>query len=71
LDSPPLSGYWDGVHSGFTIFIQDGELTLECFPYGGEIPSDYRDHRVEINEIEFDDEDQSVGGKLKHWESPT
>ena len=55
LDMPPLSGYWNGIDSGFTIFIEDGELTLECFPYGEiEIPSDYRDHRVEITEIEYE-----------------
>ncbi len=70
FDSPSLSGYWNGIDSGSTIFIQDGKLTLECFPYGEEIPSDYRDHRVEINEIEYDVETPTgcFGGKLIHRE---
>ncbi len=72
LDSPPLSGYWNGIDSGFTIFIQDGKLTLECFPYGEEIPSDYRDHQVEINEIDCVEDPPGsgcfFGGKLIHRE---
>ena len=73
LHFPPLSGYWNGIFSGFTIFGQDGELTLECFSYGEEeIPSDYRDHRVEINEIDCVEDPPGsgcfFGGKLIHRE---
>ena len=52
--SPLPSGYWNSIASGVIIFLEDGELTLECFPYGEvEIPADYRNHRVEITEFEF------------------
>ncbi len=71
LDSPPLSGRWNGIDSGFIIFIEDGELTLECFPYGEEIPSDYRDQRVEIGKIEFDVDFPGAGGKVIRWEFST
>ena len=67
LKGPEFLGRWNGIESGFTVIIEDRELVLECFPYGGVIPPDYRDRPVEIYEIEYEieTEDGGVGGKPK------
>src|SRR5215212_6090184 len=33
-DTPKLTGIADGIISGFVIFIEDGQLTIECHSWG-------------------------------------
>jgi len=48
-DRPTLIGESRGVDTGFVIFIEDGELTIECHGWGDkEIPIAYRDQDVRI-----------------------
>jgi hypothetical protein len=39
-----------GLHCGFIIYIENGELTIECHPWGDDVPEDFRDREVEITE---------------------
>jgi len=47
---PTLIGEVDGIKSGFVIFIENNELTIECHDWGHEItvPEDFRDKNVQI-----------------------
>jgi hypothetical protein len=36
------------VAFGFIIFIEDGELTIECHPWDEDVPEDFRDREVEV-----------------------
>jgi hypothetical protein len=47
-DSPVLSGSAGGVNCGFVVFIEGGELTIECHPWGEGVPEDFRDREVEL-----------------------
>ena len=48
-NKPILIGKGQGVETGFVIFLEDHELTLECHAWGGEsVPDSYRDQDVEI-----------------------
>jgi hypothetical protein len=39
------------VHSGFVVFLENGELTLECHSWGDvQIPESYREESVEISQ---------------------
>lgn len=46
--SPMLSGSAGGVDCGFVIFIENGELTIECHPWGENVPEDFRDREVKL-----------------------
>jgi hypothetical protein len=46
---PMLTGRSGQVQSGFVVFLENGELTLECHSWGDDqIPECYRDESVEI-----------------------
>ena len=48
-DKPKLLGEWNGIDSGFIVFLENGELTLECHSWGDkEIPSNYRKQPVKV-----------------------
>lgn len=49
LDNPPVNGKVGELLTGFVAFIENNELTLECFAYGEEIvPENYRDLGVTV-----------------------
>ena len=53
-DKPKLSGEWGGIDSGFIVFLENSELTLECHSWGDkEIPKDYREQPVKVLSIEI------------------
>ncbi len=48
---PILMGHAEGIDCGFVLFIEDGELTMECHTWGAiDLPDGFRekDVRVEI-----------------------
>lgn len=48
-DRPLLTGRADGVTCGFVIFIEGGELTLECHTWGAvEVPEGFRERDVQV-----------------------
>jgi hypothetical protein len=48
-NAPPVTGSADGVICGFVIFIENGELTLECHAWGeANIPEGFREGDVQI-----------------------
>jgi hypothetical protein len=50
-DEPKLAGTVDGIDSGFVIFIQNGQLTLECHSWGDiDVPEWFRDRDVQVAE---------------------
>ncbi|WP_187429064.1 hypothetical protein ROLI_004640 [Roseobacter fucihabitans] len=49
LNSPPVNGKVDELLTGFVAFVENNELTLECFAYDGDIvPDNFRDLNVII-----------------------
>lgn len=47
--SPTVRGHAAGVNCGFLIFIENGELTIECHSWGQtEMPEGFRDTDVEV-----------------------
>ncbi len=49
LDSPPVNGKVGELLTGFVAFVENNELTLECFAYGEDIvPGHYRDLDVTV-----------------------
>ena len=49
LDIPGVNGIAEEFLTGFVVFIENKELTLECFSYGDTIPRTYRDLDVMIS----------------------
>lgn len=48
-DKPLIVGRSGGIDCGFVVFLENGELTLECHPCGPEaMPQDFRARQVEI-----------------------
>lgn len=48
-DKPVVSGRHDHLRCGFVVFIEDRELTLECYPlFGDPLPNGFRLQPVEI-----------------------
>lgn len=46
---PLLVGKSADVECGFVVFLEDGELTLECHTLGSDsVPEDFRERQVEI-----------------------
>jgi hypothetical protein len=54
-DRPFLGGSAGGVRCGFIIFIEDGELTIECHPWGENVPEDFRDRDVKVATIRVEE----------------
>lgn len=49
LDSPSVTGNVGELLTGFVAFVENNELTLECFAYGEDIvPENYRDLGVTV-----------------------
>jgi hypothetical protein len=49
LDEPMTLGRSGKIECGFLIFLERGELMLECYSFGDEtIPEDIRERRLEI-----------------------
>jgi hypothetical protein len=49
-DKPLLVGTCDDIECGFVVFVQDGELMLECHSWSGTaIPKDLRHRPVRID----------------------
>jgi hypothetical protein len=49
-DEPLVCGLAQGISSGFIIFIENGELMLECYELGEPtIPANYRDLDVAVS----------------------
>jgi hypothetical protein len=48
-NEPLVTGRADGVACGFVIFIEHGQLTIECHPWGDAgIPEGFRESDVQI-----------------------
>jgi hypothetical protein len=48
-NTPILIGECGGIETGFIIFIENGELTIECHGWGDkEIPRNYRELEIQI-----------------------
>jgi hypothetical protein len=46
---PIVTGSADGITCGFIIFIENGELTIECHSWGdADIPEAFRDTDVQV-----------------------
>jgi hypothetical protein len=46
---PPVIGKADDVECGFVVFLEGGELTLECYSWTAtEVPEDFRERRVDV-----------------------
>ena len=49
-DKPIVIGHAEGVDCGFIIFIQDGELTIECHSWGKiDVPDGFREMNVRVD----------------------
>ena len=47
-DGRKITGTSDGVRTGFVIFLERRELTLECYGLPGDVPDEYRNQNVAI-----------------------
>jgi len=43
LDKPTINGMLGGVEVGYLVFVEDSELTLECYSYEKEVLPKHRD----------------------------
>ena len=49
LTEPSVSGTAGEVVGGYLVFVEDGELMLECYTAGSiDVPSDFRDREVTV-----------------------
>jgi hypothetical protein len=50
FDMPILSGEAPGVRVGFIVFIENGQMTLECHDWGADgVPENIRDMDVQVD----------------------
>ncbi len=50
---PKVIGDYDGIQTGFIVFIENRKLTIECHSWGDcEIPSNYRDKAINVKVAE-------------------
>jgi hypothetical protein len=50
FDKPTVLGRAGEVVGGYLVFIQDGELMLECYSAGAiDLPPDFRDRDVQVS----------------------
>ena len=48
-DKPMIIGECDGIETGFVVFIENGELTIECHGWDdSKIPRNYRELDIQI-----------------------
>ena len=51
-DKPNVVGRSGNIQSGFVVFIENGELMLECFTWGDiDVPETFRDQHVIVEAI--------------------
>jgi hypothetical protein len=51
---PPVVGTAEEVEAGFLVFVENGELMLECHSWGvNEVPAEFRDKNVRIQLGEY------------------
>ena len=44
-----LIGDSNGIETGFIVFIEDNQITIECHAWGDqEVPRNYRDQKIAI-----------------------
>jgi hypothetical protein len=49
-NAPVISGKCNGIETGFIVFIERNELTLECYSFGNQpVPEDYRRSTVSLH----------------------
>ncbi|MFL6675197.1 MAG: hypothetical protein ACJ8LG_18140 [Massilia sp.] len=50
LSNAFVMGKADGIECGFVVFLEHGELTLECHTWGAiDVPSDFRERNVVLS----------------------
>jgi len=49
FSSPIIIGRSNDLEVGFAVFVQDRELTLDCYNYVGDFPDSFRDQDVSIS----------------------
>ena len=47
-DSPYISGKANEIKTGFVVFIENHELTIECHGIAEDVPRDYRERNIKI-----------------------
>jgi hypothetical protein len=58
LSQPVVMGAADGIECGFVVFVEPGELTLECRSWSVvDVPIDFRDRNVNLSTLGVDDID--------------
>jgi hypothetical protein len=46
---PPVVGTAEDIQAGFLVFVENGELVLECHTWGAvELPAEFRDENVKV-----------------------
>ena len=51
-DTPIVIGEYNDITCGFVVFLEDGELTLECHSWSEtEVPANFRDQPVKIKPV--------------------
>jgi len=51
-DKPKVVGHSGNIQSGFVVFIENGELSLECHTWGEiDVPENFREQRVIVEAI--------------------
>ena len=49
---PAIMGHADDIDCGFVIFIENGELMLECHTWGEiDVPEDFRSRSVKLEDV--------------------
>lgn len=55
-DEPTLIGEVNGITCGFVIFIENGELTLECHSWGElDVTENFRNEDVQVKPVTIED----------------
>jgi hypothetical protein len=49
-NTPMLIGRADDLECGFVVFLENGELTLECHAWSDALPDDFRTRDVRVEE---------------------
>lgn len=48
---PTVMGHADGIDCGFVVFIENGELVLECHTWGAiDVPEGFREKNVQLTQ---------------------
>jgi hypothetical protein len=59
-NQPTVIGRGDGYTCGFVVFLEDGQLVLECHDWGSDgLPDDLRDRPMRIEKVDEGSHDGS------------